>query len=918
MVGNSNLTSKKLWFELPPEIEKEEDNGSSSIQYYEEPPLTGDVLRNNFSSDLGAKKGCADNFLDYDYVCTDIGAKAGNSMPRNMDTREKSWFRKDGNLLSASMKDVQQPMYPQGSTLDGRQSSTRLLIDAYGNIQVPPILRSPSVVVLPQRDGSQCRESFQKRWEEESHKWNDKIPKSIENQRHLEVSRKSNRFSGRVKMLPVATDKELFRNNLLTGQYDAFFHAANQSLPDAFHPNFESEVEVGVVRDTFGANPPPVLGHQFPADQRLHESPQHSSAAMQLKFYPLLNPPKKPHRLQLPSALCSSAPLLLHANGPSSGLPSVLPRPALLSQSHVPQGRTPQSPQAAWVLSPNPSGHGNIPVTNQTQVSEHQVAIHSPLPDQAAPLSTCQSLTLFQAPQSQFIQVENTCQGQSSMPERAFNSLSALPLPTELLQTLKQLQEHLPALHNVAAEHGQLHQSQFQQSGQQQWQQQQKEHQQGGRQQHHDHHYQQQQHQQQEARHQHHNQGLQFGQLGQIAKGDGSQSGTQNPNGDSLLAAESVHPPERSFRSISFSVPLFSGGQPQLLFPASGTNAWSAQLNNPFVTAPVHAPYPGPVLQPPLPPGPPPLPCLEGNPPPQMLNTNISGLLSSLLAQGLISPSSSTPLLQQPYMGPPTFTPSNQNMAAAGATVAVVLDHSFATAAPNSLLSQGPIPNVVHLSSGDARNGSISVEFKADVLRERHDLVIDALYASSLEQCKTCGLRCKSQHDLLKHMECHAPENTRQHFSGKHSRSWFLRKEDWLKGVSMSLCKPDVTSGFSTEQSACKVEGDAEPAVPADEDQAACTLCGEPFEDFYDDETDLWMYKGAIYLNTAPGMDEKEGKKSIVHAKCQSTPALGIMSEGLLSPNQRQHSLPAFQGGSTRHEHQGELEEDQIWKKARH
>ncbi|XP_062020813.1 polyadenylation and cleavage factor homolog 4-like [Rosa rugosa] len=227
----------------------------------------------------------------------------------------------------------------------------------------------------------------------------------------------------------------------------------------------------------------------------------------------------------------------------------------------------------------------------------------------------------------------------------------------------------------------------------------------------------------------------------------------------------------------------------------------------------------------------------------------VSGLLGSLMAQGVIS------LKNQSRGGLESTSPLNcvplvpqrgafpvQNAAAYVPVVAPGLIDSLLAQGVISLKKQSP-------ALKEEKDAVVGCEFSGLDLNLRRESVVIGLYEGGLpRQCKSCGLRfkCEEQHTAI----------------------WIgAEAETLLSGVVLPAAD---TSGAAEKK---RKTGDEEMVVPADEDQSKCALCRDAFVEFYSHETDEWMYKGAVYLNAPQGLAPEMGRSQlgpIVHAKCWS------------------------------------------------
>ncbi|KAL6514385.1 hypothetical protein OROHE_019127 [Orobanche hederae] len=274
------------------------------------------------------------------------------------------------------------------------------------------------------------------------------------------------------------------------------------------------------------------------------------------------------------------------------------------------------------------------------------------------------------------------------------------------------------------------------------------------------------------------------------------------------------------------------------------------------------------------------------------ISNPVSSLLSSLVAKGLISSSKSDSVIcasAKIIPDQPLDRVSSVPVTSSKPLIPVIDEPSSfkpAVSASDGLPeSQEKIKNL------------IGFEFRPDIIRNLHPDVINDLLSDVPHQCSICGLRLKLQERFDRHMEWHASRVSEDdNSSSKASRRWYTNLVDWVARIDPS----DISACSDDEILDC-----SQPMVPADESQCACILCGELFEDFYCQEKDKWMFKGAIYL-TDPSLECRERIATtsaaaalwspIVHADCLSEES--VRDLGLVCDVKLRVECITFQGAN--------------------
>lgn len=147
---------------------------------------------------------------------------------------------------------------------------------------------------------------------------------------------------------------------------------------------------------------------------------------------------------------------------------------------------------------------------------------------------------------------------------------------------------------------------------------------------------------------------------------------------------------------------------------------------------------------------------------------------------------------------------------------------------------------------------------KPETLKKRHPSIINALYSGI--QCSSCGIRFPLEQTIKysQHLDWHFRENRRERDSARRAptRKLYLPLSEWLQYQEIENEEEREKSWFETQQTEMDTvneESNQRSASPPpscvagpDDNNKACDMCHDPFETFYNEETEEWHLRNAI------------------------------------------------------------------------
>uniref|UniRef100_T1J1R3 CID domain-containing protein n=1 Tax=Strigamia maritima TaxID=126957 RepID=T1J1R3_STRMM len=146
------------------------------------------------------------------------------------------------------------------------------------------------------------------------------------------------------------------------------------------------------------------------------------------------------------------------------------------------------------------------------------------------------------------------------------------------------------------------------------------------------------------------------------------------------------------------------------------------------------------------------------------------------------------------------------------------------------------------------------IEFTSESLRTRHPAIIGKLCRGI--QCSSCGLRFTSEQTEKygQHLDWHFRQNRRERDSAKKamSRKWYYDVQDWIQFEEIEDTEERARSLFeeqANEDQAEQTEDVQTIPVAEDDGDNVCAVCGESFEQFWDQDKEEWHLKDATRID---------------------------------------------------------------------
>lgn len=197
----------------------------------------------------------------------------------------------------------------------------------------------------------------------------------------------------------------------------------------------------------------------------------------------------------------------------------------------------------------------------------------------------------------------------------------------------------------------------------------------------------------------------------------------------------------------------------------------------------------------------------------------------------------------------------------AAASAAAVASYSAAGSSQQQLPGSASRSTSPVLDSDAASAKPSLTDISMALLQERMESSWASLYEGQPYRCRECSVRFDSQAGLDDHMREHAAEERSKAVKGVSARSWHMHQDAWESCVPRQEQRTGAAGFFDLEarkraedaaSAASKVD-DSSHVVRVDRvtgasasDAATCAVCGDEFKKKFDDETESWVYVGAV------------------------------------------------------------------------